>query len=78
MFGASIRRAWDDIFGAPKLAGIGTRAHLVAHVYIDGKEVTKAVSKNVAAGRKPPTHPYRLRTALWLVKVARRIEGKSS
>ena len=40
---------WDDVFnhGSSQPTLPRTRAHLVADVYIDGKEVTKAVSKNV-------------------------------
>lgn len=47
--GHALSSGWDDVFGggSSSPAPARTRAHLVAHVYIDGKEVTKAVTKNV-------------------------------
>jgi TP901 family phage tail tape measure protein len=46
--------AWDDVFGGGTPAPPRTRAHIVAHVTLDGKDVTASVKQNVkrTANRK--------------------------
>jgi TP901 family phage tail tape measure protein len=52
---SALTHGWDDLFGGGSSAPPPrTRAHIVAHVYIDGKDVTAATKQNVqrTAARK--------------------------
>ena len=50
----ALTHGWDDLFGGSPAPPPRTRAHIVAHVSIDGKDVTATVKQNVkrTAARK--------------------------